>query len=276
MALPPDDKESDKALTEQASDEKRALQNKVFNLALNDLLDDVGHIQIAVKPSDNASSGQDDKKKRDKDRKFSTTEMLMMLNTQAQYWGEQAEMYEAQVGAVDKAIQNVLEGKDPTDGMTPEEKQHFEDAVQEYKDKYGLEDIDLKDPAVLLKIKALAEENQANAQKNEAEAQAHHENITNAPNEEAKQAAIQNAANAGSPAINKIATELGDDLNASLRMLKQRGYNSEDTRETTAAYGDANSFFSSGNTLDDLDGLDTPPTTAQTVSYASTLDEKTP
>ncbi len=212
-----------------------------------------------------------DQKRLDSDR-FTLLMHQVILNEQ--YYAGQAAMYRAQAEAVDKAMQNVMAGKAPTDGMTPEEKQNFEDAVQEYKDKYGLTDVDLTDSNVLRQIGALAKENEVNAQANEAEAKAHRHNITEAPTEELRQAAIQSASEADFFVALKTATELDDDLNASEQIFKLRGYDELSTAETSAAHSNSDSFFSDSDAFDDLDMTENVADTNHSTSVAATYDEK--
>lgn len=209
-----------------------------------------------------------EQKRLDSDR-FTLLMHQVILNEQ--YYAGQAAMYRAQAEAVDKAIENVMAGKDPTDGMTPEEKQNFEDAVQEYKDKYSLTDVDLTDPNVLRQIGALAKENEANAQANAAEAKTHHDNITEAPTEELRQAAIKSASQADFFLSNKVITETSE---YAQDILEKRGDRAEVIEKGLQLLSSSKSGFTTEDNLFDT-GFDLDDT-RPSISHASTLGDEKP
>lgn len=257
----------------QATDtpEAAALKDKIFQLAVDGKLDDVGMIATSVNPTGNANSQHDQDGKKKKKDGMDTAQMLLLLQEQAAYWGEQADMYEAQSNAVNMAMENVENGKDPTDGMSDIEKENFEDAVQEYKDKYGLTDVDLTDPDVLRQIKALADENQTQARTNEAEADKHLANIETASTKEELDIAIQDAAEAELFVAIKVFT--GTDEHAQ-EILEERGESSTVIKKSVQAMDLSNDIFSTDADMFDTElGLNTSDFTT---SHSSAMDDALP
>ncbi|WP_262694692.1 hypothetical protein [Kordiimonas aquimaris] len=229
-----------------------------------------GRMETSASAAAKAANPENDKNGKKKRKELSTAELLIMLQDQARYWGEQADRYEAQSNATGKAIENVENGKAPTDGMSDDEKAHFEDAVQAYKEKYNLTDVDLNDPDVLHQIKALADENQTHAKINEVKA---NELIDKAQHAKAPDAILEVAkehAAAGLDISDKATTETHHSVEQIKAIDQERGLNQSQQNEVLEAFDTNDDYFSDSSTFDDLD----MPDNTQPISVASTIDDK--
>lgn len=226
-------------------------------------------------------------KEKEEEHKKNFYLLLGILEAEQKFWQEQAYMYAAQSAALDKAILNVRAGRGPTDGMSDEQKQHFEDAVEKYKEKHGLtdKDIDLTDLDTLGAIHTLTVQNYDLMMENKAKAQASEIALVDSPTPETTRIVAQKIVERGDDHADETFSGLQAHVEKAKAIIEaQEGFDTNDQNKSMRALEGkgafSNGFGNSGFgakvlTADNLYG-DTPdqPKThvgQDKVSYASTL-----
>lgn len=180
-------------------------------------------------------------RKRDDDEQFAFVMNTLLITSNL--YQQQAETFKAQEQAVGMAIDNVENGRDPTYGMTAEQKQHFEEAIKEYKDKYGLTDIDLKDITTLRSIQDLAKQNKEYALSEAQKARDLSQEGNNADTLEKQQAFLQNPALKDYDTSDEITAHMADNKAVVQKVDEARNFDKSEQDEAIAGLDQSTLFI---------------------------------